>query len=53
MIEGQVATSVVWLSGDLRYDVVGPAETFGSEAALEVAAEVARVGAAAHEGGAG
>jgi len=49
LIEGPLATSVVWLSGDLRYDVVGPAQTFGGTAALEVAADVA---ATADEGGA-
>ncbi|GIV00729.1 MAG: hypothetical protein KatS3mg014_2344 [Actinomycetota bacterium] len=41
LIEGPPATSVVWLSGDVRYDVVGPSETFGRKAALEIAAEVA------------
>lgn len=41
LIEGPLATSVVWLSGDLRYDVVGPARTFGRTAALEMAAEIA------------
>jgi hypothetical protein len=49
LIEGPLATAVVWLSGDLRYDVVGPAQTFGRAAALEVAAEVA---ATADAGGA-
>lgn len=37
LIEGPVATSVVWLSTGVRYDVVGPAQTLTGEAALEIA----------------
>ncbi|GBC87767.1 hypothetical protein HRbin12_01785 [bacterium HR12] len=41
LIEGEVATAVEWLSGGVDYRVLGPSETFGRKAALEIAAEVA------------
>jgi hypothetical protein len=37
LIAGPTATSIVWLDGDTRFDVVGPTETFSSESAMAVA----------------
>ena len=37
LIEGPIATSVVWLVNDVRFDVVGPADTFVGKEALNVA----------------
>jgi len=39
--EGPNATAVVWLVGDLRFDVVGPADTLAAKEAVEVANLVA------------
>jgi hypothetical protein len=43
LIEGPEATSVVWLDGKVRFDVVGPSVTFAKQAALDVASSVASV----------
>jgi len=40
LIQGPVATSVVWLDGDSRFDVIGPAETFSADSATDVAEKV-------------
>jgi hypothetical protein len=40
LIEGPVATSVIWLEADRRFDVIGPSETFGGSFATEVASNV-------------
>ena len=40
LIEGPVANSVIWLEDGVRFDVVGPAETFSAEEVLEVANRV-------------
>jgi hypothetical protein len=40
LIEGPVATSVVWLERDRRFDVIGPSETFDSSFATQVASDV-------------
>jgi hypothetical protein len=40
LIEGPVATSVIWLETDRRFDVVGPSETFDRSFATEVASNV-------------
>jgi hypothetical protein len=40
LIEGPVATSVVWLETDRRFDVIGPSETFDSSFATQVASDV-------------
>lgn len=36
-IQGQVANSVIWKVGHIRFDVLGPAETFAPDASMEVA----------------
>ncbi len=41
LIEGPVATSVVWLSGQVSFDVVGPADTLTGKEAVEIADLVA------------
>jgi hypothetical protein len=38
LIEGPVATSVVWLVDGVRYDVVGPSDTLSGDEALQIAA---------------
>jgi hypothetical protein len=40
LIEGPVATSVVWLESDRRFDVIGPSETFDGSFATQVASDV-------------
>jgi hypothetical protein len=40
LVEGPVATSVMWLEGVRRFDVVGPSETFDGSFATQVAANV-------------
>jgi hypothetical protein len=40
LIEGPVATSVIWLETDRRFDIVGPSETFDGSFATEVASNV-------------
>lgn len=40
LIEGDIANSIVWLEDDIRFDVVGPAETFSADEAIEVANQV-------------
>jgi hypothetical protein len=40
LIEGPVATSVVWLETGRRFDVIGPSETFDSSFATQVASDV-------------
>jgi len=40
LIEGPLATSVVWLDGKTRFDVIGPASTFSAESAMTVADKV-------------
>jgi hypothetical protein len=40
LIEGPVATSVIWLETDRRFDVLGPSETFDGSVATDVASNV-------------
>lgn len=40
LVEGPIATSVMWLEGERRFDVVGPSETFDRPFATEVASNV-------------
>jgi hypothetical protein len=40
LVEGPIATSVIWLEGLRRFDVVGPSETFDGSFAQEVASNV-------------
>jgi hypothetical protein len=40
LVEGPIATSVMWLEGERRFDVVGPSETFDGPFATEVASNV-------------
>jgi hypothetical protein len=40
LVEGPTATSVMWLEGRRRFDVVGPSETFDGSFATEVASNV-------------
>ena len=40
LVEGPSATSVLWLEGERRFDVIGPSETFGGSFATDVASNV-------------
>lgn len=41
LIEGPVSSYVTWLRGEVRFEVLGPVETFSPEEALSVANSVA------------
>lgn len=40
LVEGPIATSVLWLEGERRFDVIGPSEKFDGSFATEVASNV-------------